>query len=140
MPVDADLNVTSVWQSAENFSVTKDPGTLQPAYNIANLSLTLTPQRDKRLNVTLFCNNLLDKHYAVNLNNVRGNYTLPAGGTAYAQELPRDFDRETARYPLRVHIGGFGSRYVKVADLLRPDTEFRDAFLKEFEARVSLFR
>jgi iron complex outermembrane receptor protein len=103
VPVDADLNITSVWQSAENFAVTKDPGTLQPAYNIANLSLTLTPRRDKRYTVTLFCNNLLDKHYAVNRNNVRGNYSFPPGGTAYTQELPRDFDRF---YGIRLGFSG----------------------------------
>jgi len=103
VPLDADLNLTSVWQSAENFAVTRDPGTLQPAYNITNLSLTLTPQHDRRLTVTLFCNNLLDKHYAANLSNVRGNYTFSPGGTAYTQELPRDFDRF---YGIRVGFSG----------------------------------
>jgi iron complex outermembrane receptor protein len=103
VPVDADLNVTSVWQSAENFAVTKDPGTLQPAYNITNLSLTLTPQRDKRFNVTLFCNNLLDKHYAANKGNVRGNYSFSPAGTAYTQQLPRDFDRF---YGIRIGFSG----------------------------------
>jgi iron complex outermembrane receptor protein len=44
--------------------------------------------------VNLFCNNVFDKHYAANLSNVRGNWTVPtAAGTAYAQELPRDYDR-----------------------------------------------
>jgi iron complex outermembrane receptor protein len=103
VPLDADLNVTSVWQSAENFAITKDPGTLQRAYNITNLSLTLTPQHDKRYSVTLFCNNLLDKHYAANLANVRGNYTFPPGGTGYTQELPRDFDRF---YGIRIGFSG----------------------------------
>jgi iron complex outermembrane receptor protein len=103
VPLDADLNITSVWQSAENFAVTKDPGTLQPAYNITNLSLTLTPRRDRRYTVTLFCNNLLDRHYAVNRNNVRGNYTFPPGGTAYTQQLPRDFDRF---YGIRIGFSG----------------------------------
>ena len=103
-PVDAELDVSSVWQSAENFAITRDPGTLQPAYNITNLNLTLTPQKDKRLSVSLFCNNLLNKHYAANLNNVRGNYTFPtAAGTAYTQELPRDFDRY---YGIRIAFSG----------------------------------
>jgi len=103
LPLDADLNISSVWQSAENFAVTKDPGTLQPAYNITNLSLSLTPRSEQRLTVTLFCNNLLDKHYAVNLGNVRGNYTFTPGGTAYTQELPRDFDRY---YGIRIGFSG----------------------------------
>jgi hypothetical protein len=68
------------------------------------LDLTLTPQRDKRFSVSLFCNNLLDKHYAVHRNNVRGNYSFPVpSGTAYTQELPRDFDRY---YGIRVAFSG----------------------------------
>ena len=104
VPINAELDITSVWQSAENFAVNRDPGTLQPAYNITNLNLTLTPRNDKRLSVSLFCNNLLDKHYAVNRNNVRGNYTFAIpSGTAYTQELPRDFDRY---YGIRIGFSG----------------------------------
>jgi len=103
VPVDADLNIASVWQSPENFAVTRDPGTLQPSYNITNLSLTLTPRSDKRLSVSLFCNNLLDKHYAANRGNVRGNYSFSPGGTAYTQQLPRDFDRY---YGIRIGFSG----------------------------------
>jgi iron complex outermembrane receptor protein len=100
LPLDGDLNLTSVWQSDENFSITKDPGTVQKAYDITNLSLTLTPQHERRFSLTLFCNNLFDKHYAANLNNVRSNYTFPSSaGTAYTQEVPRDFFRY---YGLRV--------------------------------------
>jgi hypothetical protein len=46
----------------------------------------------------------LDKHYAVNRNNVRGNYSFPVpSGTAYTQELARDFDRY---YGIRVAFSG----------------------------------
>lgn len=46
----------------------------------------------------------LNKHYAANLNNVRGNYTFPtAAGTAYTQELPRDFERY---YGIRIAFSG----------------------------------
>ncbi len=94
LPLDADLNVSSVWQSAENFAITRDPGTLQPAYGTTNLSLTLTPRQNKRFRMAFFCNNLFDSHYAANMTNVRGNYTFPTpAGTAYNQQLPRDFDR-----------------------------------------------
>ncbi|HUA26773.1 MAG TPA: TonB-dependent receptor [Steroidobacteraceae bacterium] len=93
LPLEADLNVSSVWQSAENFVITRDPGTLQPAYGITNLSLTLTPRRNRRFSVAFFCNNLFDRHYAANMANVRGNYTFPTlTGSAYNQQLPRDFD------------------------------------------------
>jgi iron complex outermembrane receptor protein len=93
LPIDADLTVNSVWQSAEDFSITGDPGTIQRAYNITNMNLQITPQKFSNMSVSLFCNNVLDKHYAVNLSNVKGNWTFPPGGTAYAQELPRDWDR-----------------------------------------------
>jgi hypothetical protein len=44
--------------------------------------------------VHLFCNNLFDRHYAVNIGNARSNWSFPtAAGTAYTQELPRDYDR-----------------------------------------------
>jgi iron complex outermembrane recepter protein len=94
VPVDGDLTLNTFWQSVENFSINKDPGTVQPAYGITNLNLALTPQRAPHFTVSFFCNNLFDKHYAANLSNVRGNWTFPtAAGTAYAQELPRDYDR-----------------------------------------------
>jgi iron complex outermembrane receptor protein len=93
LPVDADFTVNSVWQSAEDFSITGDPGTIQPAYNLTNVNLQITPQRFSHMSVSVFCNNALDKHYAVNLSNVKSNWTFPPGGTAYTQELPRDWDR-----------------------------------------------
>ena len=93
-PVDADLNATTFWQSTENFGIVKDPGTVQPAYGITNFNLTLTSQRLEHLSLSLFCNNAFDRHYAANLSNVRSNWTFPtAAGTAYTQELPRDYFR-----------------------------------------------
>ncbi|HTB87938.1 MAG TPA: hypothetical protein VK743_08305, partial [Steroidobacteraceae bacterium] len=96
VPVDADFTVNSVWQSAENFAITRDPGTIQPSYGITNMNLQFTPQAFSNLSFSVFCNNVFDKHYASNLSNVRSNWTFtnPAPvGTAYAQELPRDYDR-----------------------------------------------
>jgi iron complex outermembrane receptor protein len=93
VPLDADLSANTFWQSLENFSITRDPGSIQPSYGITNLNLQLSPQQNRRFSVSLFCNNLFDKHYASNLSNVRGNWSFPAPGTAYAHELPRDFDR-----------------------------------------------
>ena len=94
VPIDGELNLTTFWQSTENFSINKDPGTVQAPYGITNLDLALTPQRAPNFTVHLFCNNLFDRHYAVNLSNVRSNWSFPtAAGTAYAQELPRDYDR-----------------------------------------------
>jgi iron complex outermembrane recepter protein len=94
VPIDGDLSINTFWQSVENFSINKDPGTVQPSYGITNLNLQLTPRRYEHLSVSLFCNNVFDKHYAVNLGNVRNNWTFPtAAGTAYTHELPRDYDR-----------------------------------------------
>ena len=43
--------------------------------------------------------------------------------------LPRDFDREPARrYPLRVHIGGFGSRYTEALGMMTPGSGFHRAW------------
>ncbi len=39
--------------------------------------------------------------------------------------LPRDYDREpTRRYPLRVHIGGYGTRFTQVANMMGPNSGF----------------
>lgn len=43
--------------------------------------------------------------------------------------LPKDFAREPQRrYPLRVHIGGYGARYTRVERLMRPGSEFYSAW------------
>jgi len=78
----------------ENFAINRDPGTVQAAYGITNLNFQVTPQATPQLSVSLFCNNLFDRHYADNIGNVKGNWTFPtATGTAYTQELPRDYFR-----------------------------------------------
>ena len=46
--------------------------------------------------------------------------------------LPPGYDQEPERrYPLRVHIGGYGSRYTSVASMMRPGSAFRQAWLAE---------
>lgn len=46
--------------------------------------------------------------------------------------LPPGFDQEPDRhYPLRVHIGGYGSRYTLVRSMMRPGSTFRRAWLAE---------
>jgi Putative esterase len=46
--------------------------------------------------------------------------------------LPRDHETETERrYPLRVHINGFGSRFTDVADKMREGTDFRKNWLSD---------
>lgn len=42
----------------------------------------------------MFCNNLFERHFADNIGKIKGNWTFPtATGTAYTQQLPRDYFR-----------------------------------------------
>ncbi|HWE36544.1 MAG TPA: alpha/beta hydrolase-fold protein [Isosphaeraceae bacterium] len=51
--------------------------------------------------------------------------------------LPRDFDREPDRkYPLRVHIGGFGQRFSDVPPVEVPGSGFRRAWLADDAPRM----
>ncbi len=51
--------------------------------------------------------------------------------------LPRDFDREPDRkYPLRVHIGGYGSRYTEVLGRMREGSAFRKAWMADDAPRM----
>jgi Putative esterase len=44
--------------------------------------------------------------------------------------LPRDFSRQPERrYPVRVHIGGYGSRFTNVADMMTEGSGFRRAWM-----------
>jgi len=53
--------------------------------------------------------------------------------------LPRDFAREPKRrYPLRVHIGGFGQRYTAVRGMMEEDSDFRAAWLAAKAPRMIL--
>jgi S-formylglutathione hydrolase FrmB len=46
--------------------------------------------------------------------------------------LPRDFEREPSRrYPLRVHIGGYGTRYTNAGLMMSPNAFFRRAWVAE---------
>jgi hypothetical protein len=51
--------------------------------------------------------------------------------------LPRDFDRDRDRaYPLWVRIGGYGSRYTKVASLMDKEANFRKLWLADKTPRM----
>ena len=53
--------------------------------------------------------------------------------------LPLRFDREPERrYPLRVHIGGYGARYTSVRSMMRAGSPFREAWLAEDAPRMVL--
>jgi hypothetical protein len=53
--------------------------------------------------------------------------------------LPRGFDQEPdRRYPVRVHTGGYGSRYTSVRAMMRPGSSFREAWLADTAPRMLL--
>ena len=53
--------------------------------------------------------------------------------------LPRDYDRESdRRYPLRVHIGGYGSRFTRVRDMMAEGSSFRSRWLADDTPRMIL--
>jgi hypothetical protein len=53
--------------------------------------------------------------------------------------LPRDYDREPSRrYPLRVHIGGYGERFTAVEEMMRAGSEFQRAWMADDAPRMIL--
>lgn len=53
--------------------------------------------------------------------------------------LPRDFARHPERrYPLRVHIGGYGARYTEVDDMMADGSRFRRNWLADDTPRMIL--
>src|SRR5436853_1110304 len=55
--------------------------------------------------------------------------------------LPRDFDKDTARrYPLRVQIGGYGTRYTIVQRMMANDSGFRRTWLADDTPRMVLLQ
>jgi len=97
-PVSVRFNATTTWQSAVNYGLNEDPGTVQKAYDITNLNLTFGLRAHPGLTLSLFVNNLFDTHYDANIGNVAGNFTWPAQPAgvqveAYTHEIARDYDR-----------------------------------------------
>jgi S-formylglutathione hydrolase FrmB len=55
--------------------------------------------------------------------------------------LPRDFDREPdRRYPLRVHIGGYGARFTGVGHRMSGGSEFRHLWMADDTPRMILLQ
>jgi hypothetical protein len=53
--------------------------------------------------------------------------------------LPRDFEKDTERrYPLRVHIGGFATRFTAAQNFLRPGSGFNKTWLLADSPRMIL--
>ncbi|HEU4388259.1 MAG TPA: alpha/beta hydrolase-fold protein [Blastocatellia bacterium] len=53
--------------------------------------------------------------------------------------LPRDYDRDRARrYPLRVHVGGYGTRFTAAQRMMSQGSEFRGSWLADDAPRMVL--
>jgi Putative esterase len=53
--------------------------------------------------------------------------------------LPRDFVQEPQRhYPVRVHVGGYGSRFTNVAAMMNPESGFHRAWMGDDAPRMIL--
>ncbi|PAX07704.1 TonB-dependent receptor [Sphingomonas lenta] len=76
------------WQSRVLFDLTQNPNQIQGSYGVFDATVGVT-LLDDRYDVSLFVKNLFDKQYVANITAVGA----AGGANAYAQQLPRDFDR-----------------------------------------------
>ncbi len=83
------VNGSYTYQSEVNYSLSRDPLTVQGGYGIANFSIGVR-QESGRWEIMGFVNNAFDKHYYSNLTNSTSNY---ANQLAVQSYLPRDFER-----------------------------------------------
>ena len=72
-----------------NYSLNQDPYTVQPGFGIMNLSLGVRSPT-KHYEISLFVNNLFNKHYYTNIFDQTNTYGTQ---TAIQVLLPRDFKR-----------------------------------------------
>jgi iron complex outermembrane receptor protein len=82
-PLGGFVTVNYRWQSDINFSLNQDPITVEKAYGVLDASVGATADKG-RYKLTVFVNNLLDKHYAVGLGNTTSGFSAPgvvAAGT-----------------------------------------------------------
>jgi hypothetical protein len=51
--------------------------------------------------------------------------------------LPRDYQRQRERrYPLRIHVGGYGTRFTRVRQLMHKASDFRETWLADDTPRM----
>jgi iron complex outermembrane receptor protein len=65
------------YQSKVNYSINQNPVTAADGYALVNLSLGMR-QRDKGYQVSVFVNNLFDKHYSASLTDIGNKYGVTA--------------------------------------------------------------
>jgi iron complex outermembrane receptor protein len=87
LPFDAFVTADYRYQSKINFDLAQNPLYVQKAYGVLNSSVGIKGQGDA-YRITLFVNNLFDKHYASNMGGLTGGPS-----TAVAQVLSRNSRR-----------------------------------------------
>jgi len=90
------------WQSKINFSLTQDPVTTEKAYGVFDASIGGTAG-DGRYKLTVFVNNLFDKHYAVGIGNTTSGFNAPGVTASGTNWQPA---RDSFRYAgVRLDVG-----------------------------------
>lgn len=88
-PFDGFLNFSYQYQDDTNFDLLQNPGTVQDAYGIFNLSLGIAAKDDKEsYRVTLFVNNVFDEFYVTNIG--PGTFTSEE---VFTHQVPRSAER-----------------------------------------------
>ena len=104
LPFDGFVQADWSHQSAVNFDVSQNPLSVQRAYGVLNGSIGVKADDERSYQISLFVNNLLDKHYATAITPASGS-TSDAGvgntNIALLQFLPRDSRRY---YGLRARL------------------------------------
>jgi iron complex outermembrane receptor protein len=90
MPFDGFAALAYTWQDKIAFDLTDDPGTVQDAFGILNLSLGIVEKDSGKYKVSLFVNNVLNKSYAAGIGNIGSVW---GAKPVYFQQVPRDNER-----------------------------------------------
>ncbi|MEI5688523.1 TonB-dependent receptor [Sphingomonas kyungheensis] len=96
LPFDGFVQADWSYQSSVNFDIGGNPLTFQRGYGVLNGSIGLKADDGRGYQISLFANNLLDKHYATQITAASGSNTdagVTNTGLATAQFLSRDSRR-----------------------------------------------
>ena len=87
IPWEAVFQSSYTYTSTVNYALSLDPTTVQKGYGILNMSVGLHDAPD-RFSVSLFVNNVLDKHYHPDITDVASTF---GNAAAIGALVPRDF-------------------------------------------------
>jgi iron complex outermembrane recepter protein len=92
LPFEAFIGGTYTYQSEVNFTLTQDPDAQQEGYGLLNLSTGLA-DRNERYKLTVFVNNVFDKHYAMHRQDNSNYWVRQQVGNAVVRTPARDSSR-----------------------------------------------